>query len=95
MTPEDARAYFNYLLTLNLRQEEAFGPLALAFVKEHDISQLGLLPEEQFHAALREAVTEFDVLVRRGAVAGAEQELVLREQAPFLGTPIKIILRES
>jgi hypothetical protein len=31
MTQEDARAYLNYLLTLNLRQEEAFGPLALAF----------------------------------------------------------------
>ena len=36
MTPEDARAYLNYLLTLNLRQEEAFGPLALAFVKEQE-----------------------------------------------------------
>jgi hypothetical protein len=34
MTQEDARAYLNYLLTLNLRQEEAFGPLAFAFMKE-------------------------------------------------------------
>ena len=49
MTPEDARAYLNYLLTLNLRQEEAFGPLALAFVKEQDLNQVGLLPEEQFN----------------------------------------------
>jgi hypothetical protein len=39
MTQEDARAYLNYLLTLNLRQEEAFGPLALAFVKENDLGQ--------------------------------------------------------
>jgi hypothetical protein len=49
MTNEDARAYLNYLLTLNLRQEEAFGPLALAFVKENDLGKLGLLPEEQFN----------------------------------------------
>ncbi len=40
MTQEDARAYLNYLLTLHLRQEEAFGPLALAFVKENDLTQL-------------------------------------------------------
>lgn len=49
MTHEDARAYFNYLLTLNLRQEEAFGPLALAFIKDNDLEQLGLRPEEQFN----------------------------------------------
>ncbi len=49
MTPQDARAHLNYLLTLHLRQEEAFGPLALAFIKEHDLSQLELLPEEQFN----------------------------------------------
>ena len=49
MTHEDARAYLNYLLTLNLRQEEAFGPLALAFIKDNDLGQLGLLPEEQFN----------------------------------------------
>ena len=55
MTPEDARAYLNYLLTLNLRQEEAFGPLALAFVKENDLSQLGLLPEEQFNLLMATA----------------------------------------
>ncbi len=55
MTPEDARAYLNYLLTLNLRQEEAFGPLALAFVKENDLGQLGLLPEEQFNLLMATA----------------------------------------
>lgn len=48
MTPQEARAYLNYLLTLSLRREEAFGPLALAFVKEQDLDQAGLLPEEQF-----------------------------------------------
>ncbi|MFA9562776.1 MAG: hypothetical protein ACERKU_10605, partial [Nitrospirota bacterium] len=55
MTQEDARAYLNYLLTLNLRQEEAFGPLALAFVKENDMGQLGLLPEEQFNLLMATA----------------------------------------
>lgn len=48
MTEQEARSYFNYLLTLNLRREEAFGPMAMAFIKEQDLSQLGLLPEEQY-----------------------------------------------
>lgn len=64
MTPEDARAYLNYLLTLHLRQEEAFGPLALAFVKEHDLSRLGLLPEEQFNL-LMATVTVFSAEPKR------------------------------
>ncbi len=55
MTHEDARAYLNYLLTLNLRREEAFGPLALAFIKENDLGQLGLLPEEQFNLLMATA----------------------------------------
>lgn len=49
MTSHEARAYFNYLLTLSIRKEEAFGPLALSFIREHDLDQLGLLPEEQFN----------------------------------------------
>jgi len=48
MTEQEARSYLNYLLTLNLRKEEAFGPLAFAFIKEEDLSHLGLLPEEQY-----------------------------------------------
>ena len=55
MTQEDARAYLHYLLTLHLRQEEAFGPLALAFIKEHDLGQLGLLPEERFNLLMATA----------------------------------------
>ena len=55
MTSEDARAYLNYLLTLHLRQEEAFGPLALAFVKEQDLTRLGLLAEEQFNLLMATA----------------------------------------
>ncbi|RMH02688.1 MAG: hypothetical protein D6704_13805 [Nitrospirae bacterium] len=48
MTQDEARAYLNYLLTLSLRREEAFGPLALTFLREHDLDRLGILPEEQF-----------------------------------------------
>ncbi|MDE3118708.1 MAG: hypothetical protein KGL03_06790, partial [Nitrospirota bacterium] len=29
--------------------EESFGPLAMAFIKDHDLDQLGLQPEEQFN----------------------------------------------
>jgi hypothetical protein len=49
MTPQEARAQFNYLLTLCIRKEESFGPLAFAFIKEHDLDQLGLTPGEQFN----------------------------------------------
>ncbi|MGH7233494.1 MAG: hypothetical protein ACREJU_19350 [Nitrospiraceae bacterium] len=49
MMPVDARAHFNYLMTLCIRKAEAFGPLAMAFLKEHDLDQLGLTPEEQFN----------------------------------------------
>ena len=44
----EARAYLNYLLTLGLRREEAFGPMALDFIRETDFEAIGLLPEEQF-----------------------------------------------
>ncbi len=49
MTPQDARAHYNYLMTLCIRREEAFGPLALAFLREPNFEQLGLTPEEQFN----------------------------------------------
>lgn len=49
MTADEARAYYNYLLTLCIRKEEAFGPLAFAFLKEHDLERLQLTPEEQFN----------------------------------------------
>ncbi|MCH7623850.1 MAG: hypothetical protein IIB46_07180, partial [Nitrospinae bacterium] len=48
MELREGRAQLNYLLTLNIRKEEAFGPLALAFIKEHDLDEMGLSPEEQF-----------------------------------------------
>ena len=48
MDINEARAYLNYLLTLGLRREEAFGPMALDFIRETDFDAVGLLPEEQF-----------------------------------------------
>ncbi|RMH31568.1 MAG: hypothetical protein D6690_15595 [Nitrospirae bacterium] len=55
MTEQEARSYLHYLLTLGLRREEAFGPLALTFIKEHDLAALGLLPEEQFNLIMATA----------------------------------------
>ena len=49
MTSQEARAQYNYLLTLCIRKEESFGPLAFTFIKEHDLDALGLTPEEQFN----------------------------------------------
>ncbi len=48
MTQDEARSYLNYLLTLNLRREEAFGPLAMAFLREQNLAALGIASEEQF-----------------------------------------------
>ena len=48
MDIKEARSYLNYLLTLNIRGEEAFGPMALAFLKDNDLGGIGLEPEEQF-----------------------------------------------
>ncbi|WP_447971545.1 hypothetical protein [Nitrospira sp. M1] len=55
MTQDEARSYLHYLLTLHLRREEAFGPLALTFIKEQNLSELGLAPEEQFNLIMATA----------------------------------------
>ncbi|WP_447972538.1 hypothetical protein [Nitrospira sp. Kam-Ns4a] len=55
MLPDDARAQYNYLMTLCIRKEESFGPLALAFIKEHELDRLGLTPEEQFNLLMATA----------------------------------------
>jgi hypothetical protein len=49
MTPDQARAQYNFLLTLCIRKAETFGPLAFAFIKDHNLSSIGLLPEEQYN----------------------------------------------
>src|SRR5437899_8753514 len=60
MTPQEAREHLHYLLSLCLRKEEAFGPLALEFARNNDLDRLGLLPEEQFNLwmALSDAFAE-------------------------------------
>jgi hypothetical protein len=49
MTTDEARAQYNFLLTLCIRKAETFGPLAFAFIKDHNFNALGLTPEEQFN----------------------------------------------
>jgi hypothetical protein len=60
MKPDEARAHYNFLLTLCIRKAETFGPLAFSFIKDHNLSTLGLLPEEQFNllVATAEAFAE-------------------------------------
>jgi hypothetical protein len=60
MTPEEARAHYNFLLTLCIRKAESFGPMAFAFVKDQKFLAIGLTPEEQFNlfVAVAEAFTE-------------------------------------
>jgi hypothetical protein len=47
MKEDEARNRYNYLMTLCIRREEAFGPLAMAFVRDHDLGALGLTADEQ------------------------------------------------
>lgn len=49
MTPEEARAHYNFLLTLCIRKAESFGPMGFTFVKDRNFLTLGLTPEEQFN----------------------------------------------
>src|SRR5512146_171470 len=49
MTQEDARAHYNFLLTLCIRKAESFGPMAYAFVKDRAFPSLGLTAEERFN----------------------------------------------
>lgn len=49
MTPEEARAHYNFLLTLCIRKAESFGPMAFAFIKDHSFPSVGLTAEEQFN----------------------------------------------
>ena len=55
MTPEEARAHYNFLLTLCIRKAESFGPMAFTFVKDHNYRNIGLTPEEQFNLLMATA----------------------------------------
>lgn len=60
MTQEDARAHYNFLLTLCIRKAESFGPMAYAFVKDPMFPSLGLTPEERLNLfmAIADAFTD-------------------------------------
>lgn len=60
MTSEEARAHYNFLLTLYIRKAETFGPMAFSFLKDHSLEQTGLTPEEQFtlYTAVAEAFAD-------------------------------------
>lgn len=55
MTPEEARAHYNFLLTLCIRKAESFGPMAFTFIKDHSFAGAGLTPEEQFNLMMATA----------------------------------------
>jgi hypothetical protein len=55
MTPEEARAHYNFLLTLCIRKAESFGPMAFAFIKDLSFVAAGLTPEEQFNLLMATA----------------------------------------
>ncbi len=57
MTPQEARSHYNYLMTLCIRKEEAFGPMAITFIREQDLDHLDLTPEEQFNLYMATADT--------------------------------------
>jgi len=55
MTPEEARAHYNFLLTLCIRKAESFGPMAFTFIKDQTFVTAGLTPEEQFNLLMATA----------------------------------------
>ena len=90
MTPEEARSYLNYLLTLGIRREQAFAPLAASFIRENDLDALGLLPDEQVSLLLA-AAQSFAPEPRRYS---AKLDFLQRAQAilprtRLAGTPVE------
>ena len=55
MTVEEARAHYNFLLSLCIRKAESFGPMAFAFIKDQSFLEAGLTPEEQFNLLMATA----------------------------------------
>jgi hypothetical protein len=49
MTLEEARAHYNFLLSLCIRKAESFGPLAFTFIKDESFLEASLTPDEQFN----------------------------------------------
>ena len=88
MTPEEARSYLNYLLTLGIRREQSFAPLASAFIREQDMDALGLLPDEQVSLLLA-AAQSFAPEPRRYSVKldFLERAQALLPRTRLAGTP--------
>lgn len=55
MTTEEARAHYNFLLTLCIRKAESFGPMAFTFIKDHTFVTTGLTPEKQLNLLMETA----------------------------------------
>jgi hypothetical protein len=49
MTSEGARAHYNFLFTLCIRNAESFGPMTFNVIKDHSFLDAGLTPDEQFN----------------------------------------------
>src|SRR5262245_20680977 len=55
MTAEEARAHYNFLLSLCIRKAESFGPMAFTFIKDQTFLTAGLTPDEQFNLLMATA----------------------------------------
>ena len=75
MDTSEARAHLNYLLTLGLRREEAFGPMALNFIKEKNFETEFKNIEELFKE-LGKTVRAMPQIKINGDLIGGYNQLV-------------------
>ena len=66
MTLEEARAHYNFLLSLCIRKAESFGPMAFTFIKDQSFVDAGLTPDEQFNLLMATADSFADEPKRYG-----------------------------
>jgi hypothetical protein len=55
MDNETAQSYYNHLLTLAIRQDQSFGALASAFLRDNNLQELGFRTDEEFNLLLAAA----------------------------------------
>ena len=55
MDNETAQSYYNHLLTLAIRQDQSFGTLASAFLRDNNLQELGFRTDEEFNLLLAAA----------------------------------------
>ncbi len=96
MTTEEARSYLNYLLTLGIRREQAFAPLAAAFIRERDLDALGLLPDEQVSLLLA-AAQSFAPEPRRYSVKldFLQRARALLPRTRLAGSPVEVQVEQE